>query len=252
MSVGIFGCRTAPLTGSRWHGERRENISTHTVVVDAGHGGHDPGASRHSLKEKVLALDIATRLRHELEDSGVQVVMTRQIDHFIPLSNRPAIANRLRADLFVSVHLNANERLWVSGAEVYYPRESVVGPSAPWPPSVKPTEVARDNLSVKPILWDLVLGYERQQAQRLSSSICTALHQDLQVECVTKPARFVVLREALMPAVLVEVGYMSNPQEAGRLSQEGYRETAAYAIAQGILDYLNEEASQNRARDSRP
>lgn len=212
-----------------------------TVVLDAGHGGHDPGTSHYGLREKILALDIAKRLRTALQGRGLTVVMTRETDRFIPLSGRPAIANRLQADLFVSVHINANHNRGVSGIEVYYPRASVVSSTAQWPPSVLPREVGVPSTTVKQVLWDLVLRRTRAQSRRLATSLCRSMRGGLQVPCRgTRPARFVVLREAWMPAVLVEVGYVTNHAEAKRLGSADYREAAAQSIAQGIFSYIRE------------
>ena len=211
------------------------------VVIDAGHGGHDPGTSHYGLKEKHLALDIARRLRANLQTAGLNVVMTREADQFIPLSGRPAVANRLQADLFVSVHINANRNGRISGVEVYYPRQSVVSSEAQWPPAVSPEEVSVPSTTVRQVLWDLVLGQTRAQSRRLGFSICRAMGKGLQIPCRgNKPARFVVLREAWMPAVLVEVGYVTNQTEASRLGNSAYRQATADSIAQGILSYLHE------------
>lgn len=172
--------------------------------------------------------------------------MTRETDQFIPLSGRPAIANRLDADLFVSVHINANRNRRVSGIEVYYPRESVVASSAEWPPAVRPTEVATPSWTMKQVLWDLVLGRTRSQSRRLASSILRAMRSDLQVSARgPKPARFVVLREAWMPAVLVEVGYVTNRVEAQRLASAEYRQATAQSIANGIVSYIREVGAQH-------
>ena len=211
------------------------------IVVDAGHGGHDPGTSHYGLKEKQLALDITRRLRTALEARGITVVMTRETDQFIPLSGRPALANRLGADVFVSVHINANHNQRVVGSEVYYPRQSVVAADAAWPPDLQPSEVGIPSTTVKQILWDLVLGRMRSQSRRLASSICQGMRDGLPTPCNgTQPARFVVLREAWMPAVLVEVGYVTNRVEAERLSNPTYRQTAAESIAKGIVSYIRE------------
>jgi len=217
-----------------------------TVVIDAGHGGHDQGTSHYGLREKALALDIAKHLRAQLQDVGLTVVMTRETDQFIPLSGRPAVANRLDADLFVSVHINANRNRHVSGIEVYYPRESVVSASAPWPPSVAPSEIGTPTTTVKQVLWDLVLRRTRGQSHRLASSICRSMRNGLSVPCrATKPARFVVLREARMPAVLVEVGYVTNQDEAIRLGNASYRQAVAQAIAEGIVSYIRDVGAQH-------
>ena len=216
------------------------------VVIDAGHGGHDPGTSHFGLKEKYLALDIARRLKQALQNEGLQPVMTRETDQFIPLSGRPAIANRLRADLFVSVHINANPRSSVSGVEVYYPRESVVAASAQWPPSVAPADAGIPSVTVKQVLWDLVLTRSRSHSRRLASTICRSMRRDLPVPCHgAKAARFVVLREAWMPSVLVEVGYVTNPAEAQRLGTPEYRQAIAQSIAEGITAYIRELGVQH-------
>ena len=212
-----------------------------TIVIDAGHGGRDPGTSHYGLKEKHLALDIAKRLRAHLQDTGLSVVMTRESDQFIPLTGRPAVANRLRADVFVSVHINANRNRNVYGVEVYYPRESVVSSAAQWPPWVSPAEVGIPSMTVKQVLWDLVLGRTRSQSRRLAHSICRSMRDGLQTSCHgAKAARFVVLREAWMPAVLVEVGYVSNQADARRLASAEYRQAVAQSIARGILLYIGE------------
>jgi N-acetylmuramoyl-L-alanine amidase len=208
------------------------------VVLDAGHGGHDPGAIYHGLREKHLTLDITRRLRTLLEREGFTVVMTREGDQFIPLSGRAGLANRLHADLFVSIHVNANTNGHVSGAEVYYPRESVVAPSAQWPPYLSSSEIGVPSAVVKQVLWDLVLRRTRAQSSQLASAIASMLQQGLRVPSKVKAARFVVLREVWMPAVLVEVGYVSNYQESQRLNTPSYREAAAQAIASGIISYI--------------
>lgn len=210
-----------------------------SVVVDAGHGGHDPGATHHGLREKDLALDIARRLEAELHTHGLSVAMTRRGDEFIALSRRPHVANRMPADLFVSVHINANHNRHVSGVEVYYPRESVVHAEAPFPPHIDPDEVALPTTTIKRILWDLVLSRTRHHSARMALHICRALRNRLGVRCRgVRGARFVVLREARMPAVLVEVGYISNRPEASRLASPSYRQAIAQAIAEGIVAYV--------------
>ncbi len=218
-----------------------EQREVHTVVVDAGHGGQDPGTSHHQLREKDLTLDIARRLSEQLNTEGFTARLTRDRDEFIPLSDRVAIANRLQADLFVSVHINANRNRQVSGVEVYYPRESIVDPTLPFPPSVQPEDVALPTTAIKQILWDLVLSRTRRQSVRLALHLCRALRSRLKTTCRgIHGARFVVLREAMMPAVLVEVGYVSNQFDAQRLGDSTYRQQIAEAITDGLLAYVRE------------
>ena len=210
-----------------------------SIVVDAGHGGHDPGAMYHGLQEKDLNLDISRRLKTQLQASGLSVTMTRDSDDFIPLSRRPGVANRMVADLFLSVHINANRNRHVAGIEVYYPRESVVDSEDAFPPRVGPGEVALPTATVQRILWDLVLSRTRRQSARMGLQICRAMRSRLGVRCRgVHGARFVVLREAKMPAVLVEVGYLSNRPEASRLANPQYRQAIAQAITEGVLAYV--------------
>jgi len=250
--MSVWGCSTAlPHAGLEGLRSPPSRYATpllgpiHTVVIDAGHGGQDGGATHYGLKEKYLALDVAKRLRSALDQAGFTVVMTRETDTFLPLSRRPAVANSLPADVFVSVHINANRDHGVSGTEVYYPRVSVVSPSAPWPPSVAPSEVGVPTLTIKHILWDLVLGRTRAQSHQLASMVCGSLHEGLHASCKAKPARFVVLREAWMPAVLVEVGYVSNGLEAQRLNTPDYRQAAAESVAQGIIAYAQAAGAEH-------
>ena len=188
-----------------------------------------------------MPLDIGKRLRSELQDGGMTVIMTRETDQFIQLGGRSGLANRAPADLFVSVHVNANRNRRICGIEVYYPRHSVLSSNAPWPPRVAPAEVSLPSMTIKQVLWDAVLGKTRVSSRRLAMSICRAMREALGAPCRgIKPARFVVLREARMPAVLVEVGYVTNRSEAQQLSQAAYRQAAAQAIARGILRYARE------------
>ena len=235
---------TLPLGGPSLPGLLAPEVQT--VVIDAGHGGYDPGTSHFGLKEKALTLDIARRLRAALEQYGLRAVLTREADQFVPLSRRAAVANRVNADLFVSVHINANPSARVSGVEVYYPRVSIVSPDASWPPSIHPTEIGMPSMTVKQTLWDMVLRRTRVQSRKLASTICRSMREGLQAPCRgSKPARFVVLREAWMPAVLVEVGYVTNEPEARRLANSAYRQAAAEAIAQGIVAYVRELGTQH-------
>ena len=199
----------------------------------------------HGLREKDLTLDITRRLTAELRTHELSVTMTREADEFIALSRRSYVANRIPADVFVSVHINANRNRHLSGVEVYYPRESVVDAEASFPPYLAPQEVALPTTTIKRILWDVVLSRSRHQSARMALAICRALRNRLGVRCRgVKGARFVVLREARMPAVLVEVGYITNRPEASRLASPAYRQSIAQAIAEGLLTYMRDSDSQ--------
>jgi N-acetylmuramoyl-L-alanine amidase len=197
-----------------------------TVVLDPGHGGKDPGTiGKSGIMEKVLVLDISRRVRAHLAAAGVRVVMTRDRDRFWGLKDRPYLATRGKGDLFVSIHVNSAGSRSAQGVETY------VMPAENYPP----TSDARLNRKypVKPNNRfnhsNTVLG---SQIHRGVVGITRASDRGL------KHARFAVLKNTAMPAVLIECGFVSNPQEEKRLNTPSYRETLAQGIAQGILNYL--------------
>jgi N-acetylmuramoyl-L-alanine amidase len=169
-----------------------------TVVVDAGHGGHDGGCAWNSQVEKRLCLDVAKRLETALKKRGLKVVMTRRTDVFVPLGDRAAIANRYPRSVFVSIHFNAARDRSVSGMEVFYRSD-------------KGKVLARSIL--------------RSMDNRLVGKNRGIVH-----------GGFKVLRSTIMPAVVVEAAYLSNKAEAARYGQStANRQALADAIAAGIL-----------------
>jgi N-acetylmuramoyl-L-alanine amidase len=215
------------------------------IVVDAGHGGHDPGAiGKSGLREKDVNLDIARRLSGLLKDEGVEVVMTRSSDKYIPLGTRVSIANNSRADLFVSIHSNANRVRSVNGFEVYYVSTSVSDSGRAY----SAAKGAYLNLSsscfygssqdLKAILWDMLYNYNRGQSISLAHNICRSADDNLDARIIgVKDARFAVLRGARMPAILIEVGFLSNQKEEALLRDSSYREELARSIMKGFADF---------------
>ncbi len=175
------------------------------VIVDPGHGGKDPGAiGIGGLREKDIILPIAQQVARLLEQQGVQAVLTRESDYFVDLAPRVAMAERMDADLFVSIHANAISlsRTDVSGLETYY-----------------------------------------YLSQRLAQSIHNSILQAVNVnDRGVRKARFFVLRKASMPSVLVEVGFVTGREDAAKLSDPDYRSRMAQAIAQGILLYIQQNS----------
>lgn len=220
-------------------------LSIKRIVVDAGHGGRDPGAiGRSGLKEKDVNLDIAKRLSKLLSERGIDVVMTRSIDRFIPLSSRVDIANRSGADLFISVHSNSNRVRSLNGFEVYYVCPTVgdskralnTAKSVPFPSSAG--MLVSNSLDLKAILWDMFYTDKRAESVELSKSLCWAIRNNLDARLLgVKAARFEVLKGVRMPAVLVEVGFVSNVDEERKLKNSFYRQKAAESLMQGIEEY---------------
>ena len=197
-----------------------------TVVLDAGHGGKDPGTvGRGGIREKDLALDIALRVKAHLAAAGLRVVMTRDGDRFWELEDRPYLAARGAGDVFVSIHMNAAASRTVQGVETFATAAEHYPPTAESKLTGKYPAVPNNQFNHS----NAILG---SQIQRALVGITRAEDRGL------KRARFVVLRNSAMPAALVECGFLSNPQEEQKLSTPSYRETVAQGVAQGILNYF--------------
>lgn len=172
------------------------------VVIDAGHGGKDPGAVGSKIEEKVLALRASKNLERYLKEKGFKVYMTRSDDTFVGLYDRADIANELGADLFVSVHINAHTNHTAKGVEVFY---------------------GSDN------------------GKRLAQSIQPRLvrYLDRVDRGVVHNSRLVVIRKTNMTAVLAELGFISNEEEQKRMMTDQYMLNAAKAMGEGIVEYID-------------
>jgi len=217
-----------------------------TIVIDPGHGGRDTGAvGPKGLREKDVVLDIALRLRRLIQKRlGIRVVMTRTEDVFVPLEERTAIANRAKADFFISIHVNAAPRSRARGFETYFlsrePSDSEARASA-----------IRENLSVnlgglKPreedalraILWDMANTLYLKESSELAQILLEEIDKILRVNNRgVKSAPFFVLMGAAMPAVLTEVAFISNPKEESKLQAEQYKERVAEALYAGVARF---------------
>ncbi len=218
------------------------------IVLDAGHGGKDPGAiGRNGTKEKGIVLDIAQRLKKILQERGMNVVMTRDSDEFIPLEGRTAIACRQNADLFVSIHANASPARSVYGVEVYSQKplkkisrialERKINEDLLF----KNLAMRRDSSDVKKIVSDMLYGNKQAESKDLAENMAQKVSRQIKTKDLgAKTADFHVLRNTLIPAVLVEVGFLSNPKEEKLLNNSEYRQKIAQGVAEGIMDYVNE------------
>jgi N-acetylmuramoyl-L-alanine amidase len=218
-----------------------------TIVVDPGHGGHDAGAVGPSgLQEKDLALDIARRVAALLqEELGVRVVLTRARDQFVGLRERTTLANRERADLFFSIHVNASPAASATGTETYFLSNEATDGAARRAaeyenrlitPDLGPKSGAPG--VVRSILWDLAQSDFQQESSRVAEALQNHLDRALRRPSRgVKQAPFYVLGGAAMPAVLVEIGFISNPEEEQRLRDDGYRDRIARALVAGVTAY---------------
>jgi N-acetylmuramoyl-L-alanine amidase len=218
------------------------------VVIDAGHGGNDPGAiGKTGLREKDVTLDIAMKLSQLFSESGIEVVMTRSHDTFISLEQRAQIANRSGADIFLSIHANANRVRWLNGFEVYYispyidDDQRAMQSAQHRDLNLDRASFAYSSLNLKATLWDMLYTYNRAESINLAYSLCQAARSSLNVKILgVKEASFSVLKGTQMPAVLVEVGFLSNADEECLLRNSYYRQQIADAIYQGTRDYAQE------------
>ncbi|HEY3309358.1 MAG TPA: N-acetylmuramoyl-L-alanine amidase, partial [Desulfuromonadaceae bacterium] len=215
------------------------------IVVDPGHGGHDPGAVGPSgIMEKDVVLAIGLKLRELLkEELGLDVVMTRSTDVFIPLEERTAIANKVNADLFVSVHANAALNRSASGIETYYLNLAKTEKAAQL--AAKENGTSLEKVSVlQAILFDLMANYKLNDSAHLAEEVQRALHKKAHHRHAdiknlgVKQGPFYVLVGATMPSILVETAFLSNVQEEARLKDNAYQQMTAEGILEGIRGYI--------------
>jgi len=222
----------------------RLRATAHPIVLDPGHGGGDVGASSPSgIQEKNLVLAIAKRVARILRSRGYPTRLTREGDTGRALADRTAFANRLEARVFVSLHANASSFASARGAETYYMslKDEATDEHAAATARLENAsgERADGHGGLDLILWQMAQAEVLNESARLALAVQRRLNG---LEGVpdrgVKQAPFVVLTGATMPAVLVEVGFLSNPREAGRLATAEYQEQLATAIADGIVDFL--------------
>ena len=220
-------------------------LPSRRIVIDAGHGGKDPGAIGPSgLQEKDIVLSMALLLAEEVKSKlGWEVVLTRNDDTFIPLEERTAIANKVGADLFVSLHVNASANAAAHGIETYYLNFSKNEKAA--------AVAARENgttlravSDLEQILFDLMAHSKIQESSRLASDIQNALITGITREfgevknLGVKQGPFYVLLGANMPSVLIEAAFLSNPAEETRLATKQYQKETTRAIIDGLRAYV--------------
>lgn len=254
--IGTFLCTLFFLTPAHAGNEKR-----FTLVIDAGHGGHDPGAVGRNVKEKNINLKVALKLGKLIEQNmpDIRVVYTRNRDVFIPLHRRAEIANNAKADLFVSIHTNslASRNSRVSGAETY-----TLGLHR----TQENLEVAQKENSVILIEDDYKQQYAGFNPNSAESYIIFEFLQDKYMAQSVNLARmvqrqfrnngrqdkgvhqagFLVLRETSMPSILIELGYITNPTEAAYLISDNGSATMARSIYTAIASYRSQQRTTRK------
>jgi N-acetylmuramoyl-L-alanine amidase len=221
---------------------RQLGLGVSRIVIDPGHGGHDPGAQGKGVSEAELALDISLRLERLLQRAGLQVVLTRRTDDFVPLQERTAIANREGADLFLSIHANASQDENVRGIETYYLNfASNMGAAAI---AVRENAASGGNLGATPdFVKSIALNNKLDESRDLATDVQRAMIEKLRLSNKTvkdlgvKQAPFMVLIGASMPSVLAEISFVTNQPEAKLLQSSSYRDHIAEALFAAVQKY---------------
>ena len=239
--------------------------STRTIVIDPGHGGTETGAiGPGGVQEKELTLalarDLEARLARRLQ---VRVVLTRGDDSKLPLDARTAIANQNKADLFVSLHLNSSLGSGAHGAETYFLSSQATDTRAENAATAENTggagaspaaaETGQETQDLQMILWDLAQSHHLAESQRFAGLVQAELNQALELkDRGVKQAPFRVLMGAAMPAVLVELGFISNPEEEAKLQSPAYQAELVEALVRAIGRYLETPQADGRSAPPLP
>ena len=225
------------------------------IVIDAGHGGHDTGATEAGKREKDLVLQVTQRLYRAFKSEGYRVYMTRGSDRFLKLSQRTRIADRMDAKVFISIHANAiadrSKFAVVEGIETYYLQKTRDAKSQ----RIASRENASvlqgtDSLSQNVIIDSVLNGPKIIESHKLAIDVQRHMVKNLKSEFTAvkdggvRPAPFYVLVGASRPSILVEVGYITNPKERKRLFSSAYQEEIVGGIVKGVGSYIN-----NRKRE---
>jgi len=230
-----------------------ENLTIERICIDAGHGGGDFGAiGSTKLMEKDLTLKLAKKLKQIVRTKlGIQVIMTREIDSEMSLNARAAIANNQKAQLFVSIHVNSSYRKAARGSATFYVSLKATDQEA-FELAQKENKsfdeidkIAEDN-ELKMILWNMA----QTQYIKESSKLAEYIQNELNILLHTrnrgvKQAPFRVLMRAAMPAVLVEVAFISNLVEEKKLMKDEFLDNIALAIYRGVASYIFYYKNQN-------
>ena len=228
---------------------RQLGLNVSRIVIDAGHGGHDPGARAQGLSEANVVLDIAQRLAARLTDHpGLEAVLTRNDDSYLPLRARTTFANRVQADLFLSIHANASRNINIRGVETYF-LDLATDPNGQ-------QLATRENLpgintmhDLDALLQLIAANSKLNESRVFATTVQHSLLRTLRTadpempDLGVKHAPFVVLIGAQMPSILAEVSFVTNPTDATLLSTDAYRDLIVDALFTGILRYRHSLSS---------
>jgi len=237
--------REAQVMGRKLTADAGLGYRVNRVVIDPGHGGFDSGAvGKNGLQEKEVTLDLGRRLHQALAERGrVRSFLTRTGDYYVPLSERTVIANQYRADLFISIHINANKNRQAHGSETYFCSEkassSEAGRVAALENAVLSYEEKNQRKKGYLDIEQMLAAFGQKLNWQESGKFAVDFQDRFKTELPFKSrgihsANFFVLRKAKMPAILLEAGFISNPGEEDLLARADFRAKVVAAIARGI------------------
>jgi N-acetylmuramoyl-L-alanine amidase len=240
--------------------ESRRGDGRPVVVIDPGHGGEEKGAAGPGgLLEKDVTLDVALRLKTRLErGSNVQVMLTRDDDRAVPLPDRTAFANHESAELFVIIHANAARKSDAHGAETYFLSYQATDAEAQAVAALENAQDtggagAQERPDLRMVLWDLAQAEHLRESSALAEMVQAELNSLMGLrDRGVKQAPFRVLMSATMPSILIEIGFLTNPDEEEKLRSPAYRESLALAIAQSVQRFREELGARAGSSGSRP
>lgn len=237
--------RAAQPTQSGYSMARQLGLGVQRVVIDPGHGGRDPGCiGKKGVQEKNVVLDICLRLKKLLESrKDLEVTLTRETDIFIPLEDRTVIANQKQADLFISIHANANPNGGRSGVETFYlnfSQDPAVNAIAARENATSTKNISEMKDIIEKIVRNSKILESRELAEITQKNLCGNLSKSYtQVKNLgVKGGPFWVLIGGEMPSILVEISHLSNLKEEERLQSSPYRQQIALGIFEGIIEYM--------------
>lgn len=235
----------APTTNSngQFSLARQLGLGVSRIVLDAGHGGHDPGARSNGIEEAELVLDVTLRLRELLDKQpGIEVTLTRSTDQFIPLEERTAIANRNGADLFLSIHANASRNPKARGVETYF-LNFASNPEAEAVAARENSASGKTMHSLPEIVRAIALNNKIDESRDFADMVQKSMvhrlgtRNKLLRDLGVKQAPFVVLIGAGMPSVLAEISFVTNKQDSLLLKTPAYRQQIAESLFDAVVRY---------------
>lgn len=235
---------------------RKPADSLYTVVVDAGHGGEDPGATGDGVKEKNITLAVAKELKRQLEETGrYRVVLTRDHDFYVKLYDRLDISRRVKADLFISIHADKIERKGVRGASIYTLSEHASDTETARLAEgennagfVAGVDLSHETQDVANILLDLAMRDKMNESNIFARMLAYSfLRKGVRLLPNShRSAGFAVLKAPDVPSVLIEMGFISNPEEAKLLSSGQFQSNIAASITDGVDEYFRKIKSLHK------